>query len=94
MVCLLVDRGDPKDRGAQMLILARRVGERIFIGDEVFLTVVGIRGDQIRLGIEAPRSVAVHRRTPPDRMGKESGSVISLAASAEYPGGGADRGER
>jgi len=62
MVRLLIDRRDPKDRGAGMLILTRRIGERIFIGDQVFLTVVGIRGDQIRLGIAAPRSVVVHRR--------------------------------
>lgn len=44
-----------------MLILTRRVGESVVIGDEIVLTVVEVRGDSVRLGIEAPRSVDVHR---------------------------------
>ena len=44
-----------------MLVLSRRVGESVMIGDNVRVTVVDSRGDQIRLGIEAPRSIAVHR---------------------------------
>jgi carbon storage regulator len=44
-----------------MLILTRRSGETIFIGDEVRLTVLGIKGNQVRIGIDAPDAVAVHR---------------------------------
>lgn len=44
-----------------MLILSRRVGEKLTIGDNVTLTVLGVKGNQIRLGIDAPRGVPVHR---------------------------------
>jgi carbon storage regulator len=44
-----------------MLVLSRRVGEMIQIGDDVTLTVLEVRGDVVRIGIQAPRSVAVHR---------------------------------
>lgn len=44
-----------------MLVLARRINESIMIGDEIEIVVVEIKGDQIRLGIRAPRSVSVHR---------------------------------
>ena len=44
-----------------MLVLSRRLGESVMIGSNVRVTVVDIRGDQIRLGIDAPRSIAVHR---------------------------------
>lgn len=44
-----------------MLVLSRRVGESIVIGDDVTVTVLEVRGDIVRVGIDAPRSVAVHR---------------------------------
>jgi carbon storage regulator len=44
-----------------MLILTRRVGESLKIGEEVTVTVLGIKGNQVRVGIAAPKSVAVHR---------------------------------
>ncbi len=44
-----------------MLVLSRRVGESIVIGDDVTVTVLEVRGDVVRIGIAAPRSVAVHR---------------------------------
>ncbi|MBM93457.1 MAG: carbon storage regulator [Legionellales bacterium] len=44
-----------------MLILTRRVGETLIIGDDIKLTVLGVRGHQIRIGIDAPRDVTVHR---------------------------------
>lgn len=44
-----------------MLVLSRRVGESVAIGDDVVVTVLEVRGDVIRVGIDAPRSVAVHR---------------------------------
>ncbi len=44
-----------------MLILTRKVGESLMIGDEVTVTVLGVKGNQIRIGVNAPREVAVHR---------------------------------
>ncbi|MFN8195737.1 MAG: carbon storage regulator CsrA [Nocardioidaceae bacterium] len=44
-----------------MLVLSRRVGEAIVVGDDVTITVLEVRGDVVRVGIDAPRSVAVHR---------------------------------
>ncbi|MFS0702171.1 carbon storage regulator CsrA [Cellulomonas sp. 179-A 4D5 NHS] len=44
-----------------MLVLSRRVGERLLIGDDIVLTVIEVRSDGVRLGIDAPRSVRVHR---------------------------------
>jgi carbon storage regulator len=51
-----------------MLILTRRSGETIFIGDEVRLIVLGIKGNQVRIGIDAPKAVAVHREEIYDRI--------------------------
>jgi carbon storage regulator len=44
-----------------MLILTRRIGEALIIGDDVNITVLGIKGNQVRLGINAPKDVSVHR---------------------------------
>ena len=44
-----------------MLVLSRRVGERLMIGDDIVVTVIEVRGDGVRLGIDAPREVRVHR---------------------------------
>ena len=44
-----------------MLILTRRVGETVMIGEDIAVTVLGIKGNQVRIGIKAPRDVAVHR---------------------------------
>lgn len=44
-----------------MLILSRKQGEKIMIGDGVVITILSVRGDKVRLGIEAPRNVPVHR---------------------------------
>ncbi|MEM7026826.1 MAG: carbon storage regulator CsrA [Pseudomonadota bacterium] len=54
-----------------MLILTRRVGESLMIGDEVNVTVLGIRGNQVRIGVNAPKDVAVHREEIYDRIQKE-----------------------
>ncbi len=54
-----------------MLILTRRVGETLMIGDEVTVTVLGVKGNQIRLGVNAPREVAVHREEIYDRIKQE-----------------------
>ena len=44
-----------------MLILTRRIDETLMIGDEIHVTVLGIKGNQVRIGVEAPKDVAVHR---------------------------------
>ncbi len=54
-----------------MLILTRRVGETLMIGDEVSVTVLGVKGNQVRVGIQAPKSVAVHREEIYKRIQRE-----------------------
>jgi carbon storage regulator len=44
-----------------MLILTRRVGERLMIGDDISVVVLGVKGNQVRIGVDAPSSVAMHR---------------------------------
>lgn len=51
-----------------MLILTRRVGETLMIGDEVEVTVLGVKGNQVRIGVKAPRDVSVHREEIYDRI--------------------------
>lgn len=55
-----------------MLILTRRVGETLMVGDDVKVTVLGVKGNQIRIGIEAPKEIAVHRQEIYDRIHSES----------------------
>ena len=57
-----------------MLILTRRVGETLVIGDDVNVTVLGVRGNQVRLGVNAPKEVAVHREEIYQRIQKENDS--------------------
>ena len=54
-----------------MLILTRRVGESVIIGDDITLTVLGVRGHQVRLGVDAPKDVSVHREEIYQRIQKE-----------------------
>jgi carbon storage regulator len=53
---------DQHQRGAAMLVLSRKKNESIIINDNITVTVIEIRGDKVRLGIEAPKDVTVHRR--------------------------------
>jgi carbon storage regulator len=58
-----------------MLILTRRVGETLVIGDNVRVTVLGVRGHQVRIGVDAPKEVAVHREEIYQRI-KDEGNEI------------------
>ena len=51
-----------------MLILTRRIGETLVIGDNVQITVLGVRGNQVRIGVDAPKDVGVHRKEIYDRI--------------------------
>lgn len=54
-----------------MLILTRRVGESVVIGDDISVTVLGVKGNQVRIGVTAPMDVAVHRQEIYERIKKE-----------------------
>lgn len=54
-----------------MLILTRRIGEVLIVGDEVKITVLGVRGHQVRIGVDAPKHVSVHRKEIYDQVSKK-----------------------
>jgi carbon storage regulator len=57
--------------GGNMLILTRRVGEIVTIGDEVTFTILGVRAGQVRVGVNAPKNIAVHRKEIYERIQRE-----------------------
>lgn len=59
-----------------MLILTRKVGESVVIGDDITLTILSSKGNQIRLGIDAPKSVSVHRKEIFERINAEAEDVV------------------
>jgi carbon storage regulator len=72
-----------------MLVLSRQRDESIIIGDNVVVTVVDIRGDKVRLGIEAPKEVPVHRQEVYDAIQRENMRARSATNDADPQGGAA-----
>ena len=70
-----------------MLILTRRVGESVVIGEDVTVTVLGVKGNQVRIGINAPKTVAVHREEIFERIknGQGSGDRSTSDESSSAP---------
>ena len=70
-----------------MLILTRRVGETVMIGDEVAVTVLRVKGNQVRLGVNAPKSISVQREEIFQRIKREGDSTqnADTAAESEQP---------
>ena len=66
-----------------MLVLSRQRDESIMIGDEVEITIVDVRGDKVRLGITAPKSIPVHRREIYDAIQREKGEETDAAPKTE-----------
>ena len=78
-----------------MLILSRKLNEQIVIGDQIVITVVAIRGGNVRLGIDAPTEVPVHRQEVYDALCKQEGKAGALGGKASHSGSGtSSRGEQ
>lgn len=70
-------------QGEYMLILTRRVGETLMIGDDVTVTVLGVKGNQVRIGVNAPKHVSVHREEIYERIKKEQAGESGTDDSEE-----------
>ena len=69
-----------------MLILTRRIGETLKIGDDIQVTILGVKGNQVRVGIAAPKSVPVHRQEIYDRVQQSTGADQNPGRSSEGTG--------
>jgi carbon storage regulator len=71
-----------------MLILTRRVGETVMIGNDVTVTVLGVKGNQVRVGVNAPKEVAVHREEIYERIKREEQAAGGAALKRPLTGAG------
>jgi len=76
--------GGPSKEGNKMLILTRRVGERLIIGTDVTVTILSLKGNQIRIGIDAPREVKVHREEVFERIKKERETLSVVSSTGGF----------
>ena len=74
-----------------MLILTRRPGESVKIGDDITITVLGVRGNQLRLGFTAPQNVAVHRQEVYERIQSERLANVSQEIAVSFAVAGIHR---